>query len=288
MGSGGAPGSVFRTLVTPARAGTMTRDERLRFQHFTVFFLLGVPTMVAYGLVNLLRGNLPLVGLIGISAAGLTAGWAYFRTTGRWALIYRVNIILFSGLALYMLAVGGEGGSKSLWIFLIPLISLFNLGKMEGFLWAAGTFLAAAATMVASGRADWVYAYPADFKVRFVTTYAIVSALAFWFEHSRHGYRKGMEEEHRRLMMEIEERKRGEAERESLIQELQGALAEVRALSGLLPICSHCHRIRDDQGYWNRLEKFFQDRSGAQFSHGICPQCLAEHFPEVSGEQRSG
>ena len=91
-----------------------------------------------------------------------------------------------------------------------------------------------------------------------------------------------MEEKHRRLEAEIEERKRAQAQRESLIQELQSALEEVQTLSGFLPICSHCHRIRDDQGYWNRLEKFIQDRSEAQFSHGICPECVAKHFPDHS------
>lgn len=270
----------FHTLSKPPSAERWSPDERLRFQHFTVFVLLGVPTMVAYGILNLGRGNLPLALAIGLAATGLIAGWVWFRKTGRWALIYRTNILLFSGLVIYLVVIGGEGGSKSLWAFTLPLITLFNLGKAEGFVWVAGFFLAFAGVLFASGSVDGIYTYPTDFKVRFLTTYLIVSALSYWFEHSRHEYRALMEEKHRRLEAEIEERKRTQEERESLIQDLQGALEEVKALSGLLPICSHCHRIRDDQGYWNRLESFIGDRSDAQFSHGICPGCLEEHYPD--------
>ena len=51
-------------------------------------------------------------------------------------------------------------------------------------------------------------------------------------------------------------------------------------LSGLLPICAHCKKIRDDKGYWNRIENYIRDRSEAEFTHGICPECAERHFPE--------
>lgn len=82
---------------------------------------------------------------------------------------------------------------------------------------------------------------------------------------------------------DVSERKRQEAERERLIGELQAAMAEVKALSGLLPICAHCKKIRDDQGYWNQIESFIGARSDARFSHGICPGCLENHYPELEG-----
>ncbi len=70
-----------------------------------------------------------------------------------------------------------------------------------------------------------------------------------------------------------------EEERERIIGELQKALAQVKTLKGLLPICAHCKKIRDDQGYWNNVEKYIRDRSEVEFSHGICPDCLKEHYP---------
>lgn len=64
-----------------------------------------------------------------------------------------------------------------------------------------------------------------------------------------------------------------EQEREQLIRELSEALVEVRKLSGLLPICLACKKIRDDRGYWNRVEEYIQKYSKAKFTHGYCPDC---------------
>ena len=62
---------------------------------------------------------------------------------------------------------------------------------------------------------------------------------------------------------------------------LSTSLAEVRTLSGLLPICSYCKKIRDDKGYWSQLEAYLSTHSDAQLSHGICPDCLHTHHPEL-------
>ena len=84
------------------------------------------------------------------------------------------------------------------------------------------------------------------------------------------------------------ERKQAETERERLIRELQGALAQVKVLSGMLPICSGCKKIRDDHGYWNRIETYISEHSDAQFSHGICPDCAQKYFPNFSGPAADG
>ena len=78
---------------------------------------------------------------------------------------------------------------------------------------------------------------------------------------------------------DITEQKKAEAERERLITELQDALADVKLLSGLVPICANCKKIRDDQGYWTQIESYIQDRSDAKFSHSICPDCAAILYP---------
>lgn len=85
----------------------------------------------------------------------------------------------------------------------------------------------------------------------------------------------------RNLVHEIDVRKEAEQEKENLIQELTTALDEIKTLKGIVPICMHCKSIRDDKGYWNQLEKFIQDHSDAEFSHGICPQCMKKHYPEL-------
>lgn len=87
---------------------------------------------------------------------------------------------------------------------------------------------------------------------------------------------------------DITERKLVEKEREKLIKELQDALAEVKTLSGLLPICSHCKNIRDDKGYWNQIESYIRDHSEAQFSHSICPECVKKYYSDFDLYEKVG
>lgn len=63
--------------------------------------------------------------------------------------------------------------------------------------------------------------------------------------------------------------------------QLGKAIKEKITLSGLLPICSHCKKIRDDKGYWNQLESYIAIHSEADFSHGICPECATKHYPDI-------
>ncbi|MFH1035459.1 MAG: MASE3 domain-containing protein [Pseudomonadota bacterium] len=80
---------------------------------------------------------------------------------------------------------------------------------------------------------------------------------------------------------DITERKLRDQERERLLAQLQKALAEVKTLSGLLPICAHCKRIRDDKGEWERIENYISRRSQAEFTHAICPDCAQRFYPEL-------
>lgn len=66
--------------------------------------------------------------------------------------------------------------------------------------------------------------------------------------------------------------------------ELETALAKVKLLSGLLPICASCKKIRDDEGYWQQIEVYIREHSEAQFSHGICPECMVKLYPEFIEE----
>jgi methyl-accepting chemotaxis protein len=84
-----------------------------------------------------------------------------------------------------------------------------------------------------------------------------------------------------RLLEEISEKKRTEKEKESLIEELTRTLSQVKTLSGLLPICCACKKIRDDKGYWNQIEGYIRDHSGAEFTHSICPECKSRLYPDL-------
>jgi hypothetical protein len=82
------------------------------------------------------------------------------------------------------------------------------------------------------------------------------------------------------IVRDISERKAAETERERLILELQEALARVKTLGGLLPMCAACRKIRDKQGNWHNLEFYIRKHTEADFSHGICPDCRLQWYPD--------
>ena len=84
-----------------------------------------------------------------------------------------------------------------------------------------------------------------------------------------------------RIRNRIREKEEAEQERNQYVEELQEALKEVKQLSGMLPICASCKKIRDDKGYWNQIESYIGAHSEAKFSHGICPDCVKKLYPEL-------
>jgi hypothetical protein len=79
--------------------------------------------------------------------------------------------------------------------------------------------------------------------------------------------------------------KEAEEKQRNLVASLQEALAKIKTLSGILPICASCKKIRDDRGYWNQVEAYVRDHSEAEFSHGICPHCAKKLYPDIFKEE---
>jgi hypothetical protein len=86
------------------------------------------------------------------------------------------------------------------------------------------------------------------------------------------------------IVRDVTERKQMEDEKEKLISELKEALNRIRTLKGLIPICAWCKKVRDDHGYWKRVEKYIEEHSEASFTHSICPRCLKKADPELFDE----
>ena len=86
----------------------------------------------------------------------------------------------------------------------------------------------------------------------------------------------------RRVMADINIRRQSEREREELVDKLEATLIELeKTLKGLIPNCANCKKMRDDEGYWQNVERYIEEHSSASFSHGICPDCMKELYPEV-------
>jgi PAS domain-containing protein len=109
-------------------------------------------------------------------------------------------------------------------------------------------------------------------NTRFSTWSRIVDKAITWFD----GRIVRLE-----VAADITNLKQAQAENLALIDKLEKALEEVDTLRGIIPICSYCKKVRDDQGFWDQVERYFGKRSGAEFSHGICPECMDKNFPST-------
>jgi CHASE3 domain sensor protein len=92
-----------------------------------------------------------------------------------------------------------------------------------------------------------------------------------------------LEEEFNKMVRKIQDQTN---KKDNLIAELKTALDEIKTLKGIIPICSYCHKIRDDEGAWSRLEAYLEDHSEAAFSHGICDQCMEDKFEKYKKDQK--
>jgi PAS domain S-box-containing protein len=100
-----------------------------------------------------------------------------------------------------------------------------------------------------------------------------------WYSFQVNPFREGISV----LFRDISERKNAEAERERLIDELHAALAQVRTLRGLIPMCAWCKKIRNDEGYWEQIEAYIKSHSEADFTHGMCPDCARKQTEALTG-----
>jgi PAS domain S-box-containing protein len=87
------------------------------------------------------------------------------------------------------------------------------------------------------------------------------------------------------ICRDITERKRTEKERDRLLLELRQAMAEIRTLKGILPICSFCNKIRDEKGRWEKIDLYIEKNSEAEFTHSLCPECLKKDYPDYSAPE---
>jgi CheY-like chemotaxis protein len=122
-----------------------------------------------------------------------------------------------------------------------------------------------------------------DIPIIFLTAYADDKTLDGAKMAEPFGYIiKPFEDTDLRVTIEIAIYKaRAEKERKELTLKLQNALDEVKTLSGLIPICASCKKIRNDKGYWQAVEQYLEERTAAEFTHGICPDCVCKLYPEL-------
>ena len=156
-----------------------------------------------------------------------------------------------------------------IWTGLGPLIAFFLLGARMGFFFSLFTVPLCVILFINSHPNLPPVAY-----LNVIIFILWVVALSMYYEITRADTEDA-------LIRDIEERHKKEEELRVINQNLQDALDHIKTLRGLLPICASCKNIRNDKGYWEQIEVYIRDRSEAEFSHSICPDCAKKLYPEL-------
>ena len=149
--------------------------------------------------------------------------------------------------------------SSYLWSLVYPLFTIFILGIRKGAYFSISYLIIVMIIFSSGNYFDFIAIYPSGIIIRFISVFIIILIFALIMEITR-------ERVHKTFL--------------TANFQLQETLEEVKTLSGLLPICANCKKIRDDDGYWNQIEGYIQKHSGAKFSHGICPQCTEDLYKD--------
>jgi len=231
---------------------------------FNLFASVGIPVLCAFSTYHLISQNYSDGVFIAGVALFLIGSYLSFKFVKRAEYIYRACVSLLGVFFLYYVYVGGDQGSKLLWMYLFPLIAFFMTGRAYGLLFSTSA-LFIVGFLFFSQKMAWFdsHIYENEIQLRFIITYSMVSAFTFIFEHMRYQYQKAMEKEHTLLLDKQ--------------KELTKANAEIRILS----LNDHL------TGCYNRLylNKYFSmevQRSQRYSKPLSIIMCDIDHFKKVN------
>ena len=231
-------------------------------------FFLAVLSSIAYIQQEYLLGIVDLIVFL-----FLILLFAYLRKTKNYDLIGMIGTIVAGAFYFFLIAYGGIAKTAYVWAFTYPLISLFLLGIKRGTFMSLFLLGMASTVFAVGSKVSFFTSYSIDLVLRFIPAYLTIHLFAFVMEKVR-------EKVQSRLKTSNMELEKANKEKEKLIHELKKTMNEVKTLRGILPICTNCKKIRDDDGYWEQVEKYIQNRSEAQFSHSLCPECAKKLYPD--------
>ncbi|MCG8617235.1 MAG: hypothetical protein MI802_13530 [Desulfobacterales bacterium] len=176
---------------------------------------------------------------------------------------YCIGINLVSLALIYDVSIGAGSGGGLFWLQVMPLFIFFFFERIEALISTIILFLCAALLLTYPSLFN-THPYELNTGIKYLISLFFVSIIAYGLESSRHKFS--------RLLLA------SNLELETHKNRLEKALSDVKTLTGLLPICAHCKKVRDDTGYWNQIETYIQEHSEAEFSHGMCPECSEELY----------
>ena len=248
--------------------------ERIRRRQLIGFLCsFGIPVILLFAIVDFLEADTLEFSvdlfLIAILVIAILAVFKYNKDR----MAYLVGLNMLALAVLYNVSIGAGRESALYWVSVLPLLLFFFQGKRDGLISVGFVFLLLSLLLFLPGLLR-SYDYGIPTGVRFFLSFLFVAVVAYGLESSRYRSSSMLRTEHEALLEEK--------------ANLEQALTQIKTLRGLLPICANCKKVRDDQGYWKQIESYLHEHSNAKFSHGICPDCAKELYPNIKIYDDSG
>lgn len=233
-------------------------EKKWQALYIYLCIIIVTPVFSGYG-INYLIKNKPVDAFLNLSVAIiLFAITILFYRTEKRINLYRLGLASLSFLLVYNIGFGSTGESECLWLLIYSPAILYLFGLQEGVRWIL-IVMTPSILLVFFPDILKTNIYTLEFRIALVIACTLSFLLSLLLEYRRaHFYSK----------------------LKHTNEELEKALSDVKKLSGLLPICCSCKKIRDDKGYWNQIEEYIRNRSEAEFTHSICPKCSKELYPD--------
>ena len=246
-----------------------------------IIIIIGSAFLVLLGTIAYIRQDY-ILGTVDYSVY-LFAMWLFFflRRTKNHNFVAMIGTIVIGIFNFFLIAYGGISKTIYEWSYTYPLISLFLLGNRLGTFMSLLLLVMACTVFAFGSKVSFFTSYSIDHIIRFITVYVTIYLFAFVMEKVREIVQYRLITSNFELEKAVRELEKANEEKDRLIHELQKTMYEVKTLQGIIPICSNCKKIRDDSGYWEQVEKYVKDRSDAEFSHSICPECAKMLYPDL-------
>ncbi len=226
--------------------------DKTKHNVFIAINFIFISILTGYGIYNILFSN-KFAGIIEVVITSILYLSLYlFVKRITFIITIIMSMVTFYGMSLYLFISGGVGGTGIFWLFIIPIVYFFFLGLK----WGVLLFFIQSISIIMIFILSLIRLVEIPYDAKTVTLFLIVSLseLLILISH------------------------------EIILSRYQ---SQVRTMSGLLPICSSCKKIRDDRGYWNRLEEYIESHSNASFSHGICEECEEKLYGHMEWHQKA-
>lgn len=281
---------LFKNFIFSGRDVNKTDIETLRrVGMLNTLIFLSLLILFPLSIIALKQHLYQLLFVEVLVAISLVSMIVFMRKSTDYFKVAIPTVIIAGLFYAYLITTGGKSNTGFIWMFSYPSIATFLLGKRKGIFFTCLLFVYSMIIMftdqtliVTSAR----YTFSLGLRISF--SYLLICLFAWAVESTRESaqseYAK-INEEIKNSCKELEDRHR---EKKEIITELREAIVESDQLKRILPICSNCKKVRNDGGYWEKVEQYFNQHSKTKFSHSVCPDCARIHYKDILEDEENG